>query len=443
MSVNILEMVKGAVSDQVMGQIGGLLGQNDVKKTSSMFETATQSILGGLMKKASTQQGSQDVFRAVQNHDDGVLDKLGDLLGGGGREADLMKSGGGIMDMVFGKSQSGMLGTIGKFLGLNDSMMGKLMQMAAPIVMGVIGRHVKNKALDAVGLGSLLGNQKSFLSSSMPSGLTSSLGFSDMFGGAADAVKGAGSAVAGAGSAAAGAVGNAGSAVAGAAGNAGRAVTGAAGNAAGAVTGAAGDAGRAVSGAAGDAVGAGGSILKFLFPLVLLAALCYLAWTFIAGGGVDKVGDMAGDAAGAVAGAADGVTDAAGGVVGGVTGAAGDMAGKMKDAAGNVMNIGDVDWGGFDMQGLSGQFDGITDGFQNVTAENAGGLASKIQGLTGSIDGMGLGNLTGTAQTASQGFIGQFIQKITDSLGGITDGGILATLKPAVDALIEKLTPFK
>ena len=435
MSVNILEMVKGAVSDQVMGQIGGLLGQNDAKKTSSMFETATQSILGGLMKKASTQQGSQDVFRAVQDHDDGMLDKLGDLLGGGGREADLMKSGGGILDMVFGKSQSGMLGMIGKFLGLNDSMMGKLMQMAAPIVMGVVGHHVKNKALDAVGLGSLLGNQKSFLSSSMPSALTSSLGFSDMFGGAADAVKGAGSA-------AAGAVGNAGSAVADAAGNAGRAVTGAAGNAAGAVTGAAGDAGRAVSGAAGDAVGAGGSILKLLFPLVLLLALAYLAWTFLAPA-ASKVGDLAGDAAGVVSGAADGVADAAGGVAGAVTGAAGDMAGKMKDAAGNVMNIGDVDWGGFDMQGLSGQFSGITDGFQNVTAENAGGLASKIEGLTGSIDGMGLGNLTGTAQTASKGIIGNFIQTITNSLGGISDGGILSQLKPAVEALIEKLTPFK
>lgn len=424
MSVNILEMVKGAVSDQVMGQIGGLLGQSDAKKTSSMFETATQSILGGLMKKSGSPQGAQDIFRAVQDHDDGVLDKLGDLLGGGGREADMMKSGGGILDMVFGKNQSGMFGTIAKFLGLDDSMMGSLMKLAAPIVMGVVGRHVKNKALDAVGLGSLLGSQKSFLSSSMPSALTSSLGFSDMFGGATDAVKGAGSAVAGAGSA-----------VAGAAGDAGRAVTGAAG-----------DAGRAVTGAAGDVGKAGGSMLKFLFPLILLAALAYLAWTFLAPG-LNKAGEMAGDAAGAVSGAAGdvagGVSEAAGGVAGAVTGAAGDMAGKVKDAAGNVMNIGDVDWGGFDMQGLSGQFSGITDGFQNVTADNAGGLASKIQELTGSIDGLGLDNLTGTAQTASKGVIGQFIQTITDSLGGITDGGILETLKPAVEALIAKLNPFK
>ena len=55
MSVNIMDLVKGAVSNQVMGQIGGLLG-TDAKKTPSLFETAAGSILGGLMKKGSTRK---------------------------------------------------------------------------------------------------------------------------------------------------------------------------------------------------------------------------------------------------------------------------------------------------------------------------------------------------------------------------------------------------
>ena len=33
MSINLFDMVKGAVSDQLMGQIGGLLGQSDQAKT--------------------------------------------------------------------------------------------------------------------------------------------------------------------------------------------------------------------------------------------------------------------------------------------------------------------------------------------------------------------------------------------------------------------------
>jgi len=154
MSVNIMDLVKGAVSDQVMGQIGGLLG-TDAKKTPSLFENAAGSILGGLMKKGSTQQGAQDIFGAVQKQDSSVLDKLGDLLGGGDSTDGFQKQGSGILDMVMGGSQqsAGMIGMVAKALGMDKGIVGKLLMMAAPIVMGVIGKHVKNKALDAVGLG--------------------------------------------------------------------------------------------------------------------------------------------------------------------------------------------------------------------------------------------------------------------------------------------------
>ena len=252
MSVNLMDMVKGAVTDQVMGKLGGLLGQSDTKKTQSMFETAAGSILGGMMKQSSTPSGSNDIFRAVQDHDDGVLDRLGDLLGGGGREKELIDSGGGILDGVFGSNRTGTIGTIAKFMGLDNSIVGKLLSMAAPIVMGVIGRHVKSKALDAVGLGNLLGQQKSLLGGLMPSGLTSSLGFGDMLGGATGAVK-----------------------------NAGAAVAGSARDAGSAVTGAAGDVGSAVSQGAGQAASGIGSLFKILLPLILLGVLAFLAWNFL------------------------------------------------------------------------------------------------------------------------------------------------------------------
>ena len=96
--------------------------------------------------------------------------------------------------MVFGNNRGGIMGIMSKFLGLDGSMMGKLMAMAAPIVMGVIGKHIKNKALDAVGLGNFLGSQKSSLGAAMPSALTSQLGFGNLLGN----VAGAGKAAAGA-----------------------------------------------------------------------------------------------------------------------------------------------------------------------------------------------------------------------------------------------------
>ena len=53
------------------------------------------------------------------------MDKLGDMLGGG-REAEVQKAGNGVLDMVFGNSRGGMMSGVAKFLGLDDSMLGKL-----------------------------------------------------------------------------------------------------------------------------------------------------------------------------------------------------------------------------------------------------------------------------------------------------------------------------
>lgn len=190
MSVNILDMVKGAVSDQIMGQIGGLLG-TDTKKTSSVFETAAGSILGGMMKKASSPQGAKDIFGAVEKTDDSILDKLGDLLGGGDGTEQIQQQGSGILDMVLGggQSTSGLVDMISKVLDLDSSTIGKLLKMAAPIVMGVIAQYVKKQGMNAVGLGNLLGEQKSHLSSALPDQLFGNLGlanFGDSAGAAVD-----------------------------------------------------------------------------------------------------------------------------------------------------------------------------------------------------------------------------------------------------------------
>lgn len=187
MSVNILDMVKGAVSDQVMGQIGGLLG-TDTKKTSSVFETAAGSILGGMMKKASSPQGAQDIFGAVEKTDDSILGKLGDLLGDGGGTEQIQQQGSGILDMVLGggQSTSGMVDMISKVLGLDNSTIGKLLKMAAPIVMGVVSQYVKKQGMNATGLSGLLGEQKSHLSAAMPDQLFGDLGLAN-FGDSANA----------------------------------------------------------------------------------------------------------------------------------------------------------------------------------------------------------------------------------------------------------------
>ena len=377
MSVNIMDLVKGAVSDQIMGQIGGLLG-TDAKKTPSLFETAAGSILGGLMKKGATPQGAQDIFGAVQKQDSSVLDKLGDLLGGGDATDGFQKQGSGILDMVMGGSQqsAGMIGMVAKALGLDKGIVGKLLMMAAPIVMGVIGKHVKAKALDAVGLGNLLGEQKSNLGF-MPSSLTSNLGLGNMLGKAGDIAGSAGDAIGNVGGAAKDAVGNA-------------------------------------AGAAGDVAKSGGGLLKFILPLGLIAIAAFFA--------VPKIIDMMSRAPVEV----DPSEITAPAIPGGL----------------DFGSIPGLDELGETGKTLTTGFSDITSGLKDVTDEaGAQTLADKITGFTGSIDGLGLDKLDGVAKTATSGIIGQFKDAVTGLISGKSEG-IMGILKPVIDALMEKLSPF-
>ena len=127
--------------------------------------------------------------------------------------------------------------------------------------------------------------------------------------------------------------------------------------------------------------------------------------------------------------------------------AAKETADKAKDAGAGMVegakDMANIDFGDFDMKGLQGKLTGITDGFKDVTTENVDGLTSKISDLGGSIDGMGIGKLTGVAKTAVGTAISTFANAIKSAMDGISDEGILGKLKPVVDSLMEKLNAFK
>jgi hypothetical protein len=183
MAFDLMDMIKGAVAKKVMGQFSGLLGGVDEKQSSSVFDNVTGSILGGMMKKAQTDDGARDVFDMVKKQDGGILDKLGDLMGGGDEgNQQIMKQGGGMLDGLLGGSsqQSSMFGSIAKALGLDEGMVGKLMMMAAPFIIGAIGKHIKSKAMDMAGFKNMLGSQGPSIAKSLSPGLADNLGFGNL-----------------------------------------------------------------------------------------------------------------------------------------------------------------------------------------------------------------------------------------------------------------------
>lgn len=319
MSFNLVELVKDQISGQVLGQISNAVGEN-TEATKSVIDSAIPALLGGLMDKASSDEGASALFDTIKNQDDSILDNLSGVIGSKSKDS-LMEGGSDMLGSLFGgNAASGLMGAISGATGASQGSAGSIMGMVAPMAMSTVKRYMAGGGeMDKAGLANMLMDQKDNIAGAMPSGLADQLGSSgflsnvgNLFGDGAGATT---AAVAGLAGAAGSTIADAGDAVAGAAGKvgdvAGNAVDGVtdavgnvadgaanlAGSATDAVTGAAGKVGDVASDAVGGvkdaAVGAvdtvgdvaegGASWIKKLIPIAILAALAFFALKFFGG----------------------------------------------------------------------------------------------------------------------------------------------------------------
>jgi hypothetical protein len=270
--MNLLDMVKGQMTDSVMQQLGAAsgLGASDVSKAMGAI-IPTQ--LSAIVKHGSTPQGAEGLMGMLGN-----LGNLGDfagLLGQTGGAANIAKIGSSLLPSLFGNQLGGVVSGLASATGLGSGPLNALMGMAGPLIMGQLGKAVTGGGLNATGLASMLGGMAPQISGMLPAGLGNILGSLGGLG-----------ALTGLASGAAGNIGNIAGAATGALGN----LTGDATKAAGAIGAVgAGLAGAATSGLGGAVSGAASSLGSVAAPA---AAKGGMGWLVPAILGVLAVGGL-------------------------------------------------------------------------------------------------------------------------------------------------------
>ncbi|MBP6385114.1 MAG: DUF937 domain-containing protein [Pseudarcicella sp.] len=175
--MNLLGLLKNSITPELVSKAANLIGE-DSNSTSSALTSVLPVLMGGLATKASTQSGASSLLGLINSggHDGGILDNLGGLLGGGNASSGLMSAGSGIVSSIFGDKVGGIVSLLSGFLGMKGSSVTSLMSLAAPMVMGIVGKQVKTNGLDAGGLMSLFSGQKDAIASAMPAGLSDKMG---------------------------------------------------------------------------------------------------------------------------------------------------------------------------------------------------------------------------------------------------------------------------
>lgn len=180
--MNLIDLVKGNLSDALISQAAGFLGESS-QATQNGMNAAIPSILGGILN-ASGDNNTMGKIWDLLNHKDndpGILGNLGGLFGG---NSPLSSSGGigsTLLNLVLGNNQSGLLSVLASVAGFkNSGSAGKLLSIAAPFLMGFLKKKIMGDNLSSGGFASWLGGHKNDIMGAIPSGLNSALGFSNL-----------------------------------------------------------------------------------------------------------------------------------------------------------------------------------------------------------------------------------------------------------------------
>ena len=168
----ILDLLNSDLGKQIISGVSNSTG-NDTNKTSSVLTMALPVLMKAMEKNATSEEGADSLMSALSNkHDGSILDNLGSLFNGGVDE-NVTKDGEGILKHVLGSKQKGVEQILGQKAGIDAGSVGNILKVAAPILMGVLGKQKRAQNIHNSGdltslLGGLLGgnntsNEQSFL----------------------------------------------------------------------------------------------------------------------------------------------------------------------------------------------------------------------------------------------------------------------------------------
>jgi len=153
----ILDLLNSPMGKQIISGVSSQTGQS-AGKTGDLLSMAMPVLMGAMQRNASTPEGASGILGALSGkHNGGILDNLGGLFEGGVDQS-VTNDGAGILGHILGGKQPAVQNALSQKSGIDAGSVGEILKVAAPILMGVLGKQAsQNNVSDANGLASLLG----------------------------------------------------------------------------------------------------------------------------------------------------------------------------------------------------------------------------------------------------------------------------------------------
>jgi outer membrane protein OmpA-like peptidoglycan-associated protein len=176
MAATLVSDLSNLFQNQALSQAASELGESEGSVMRG-FQTASAAIVGGLAGKAGQPGFLKQAFDLIAGplNDSSILSNIRGLFSRStsGSSDGL---GGKFLSMLFGGEQGSVADKVGQASGLKPSSASALMGFAAPMVLGLLGKRVKEGHLDMSSFSRLVQQEGSGASSMLPAGLGSLLG---------------------------------------------------------------------------------------------------------------------------------------------------------------------------------------------------------------------------------------------------------------------------
>lgn len=187
MAVNLLDLAKSYLSDDVVTQVSDMLGENQ-PDTQKALDSALPVVLGGITQRANEPGGPSSIMDMVgdvmsPNREagevilptGGIAGNLSDMLTDPTQSSSLLSMGAGFIQSLFGDQSESIAGAVASYSGIKPSSASSLMSLAGPVLLSLLGKKLADDGTGLSGLTSLLGSQSTHIQSAVPSGLSSLL----------------------------------------------------------------------------------------------------------------------------------------------------------------------------------------------------------------------------------------------------------------------------
>lgn len=172
MALNILDLAKPYFTDNIVEKMA-LANDEPTAATRTALSGILPALLGGVLSKINTNGNADWLITLLQtgNFGSSMLSNLGTMFTGSAATDRTEATGETLTRLLFGDQTDDVARGIASHAGVRKDAASGLLEMAAPVLMSVIGKQVNQENLDAAGLMSLITGQADAIRTALPAGL--------------------------------------------------------------------------------------------------------------------------------------------------------------------------------------------------------------------------------------------------------------------------------